>query len=375
MNMNKSTYKESLIQMLKNYKPNYIEYVKKRYENKKICVWGVGNMGIVWPEVFESIGMKVDCYCDNDSNKVGKNAYGTDIKCISLDELTKIKNDVAVVIPTRFYKQIYAQLSELNFPMVDRIFHQKFMIDEYMKNHNIDEIIDNLCKVLDILEDEESCRILCKLVSMWTKDLYEYGYFDDIYSQPQYFPKDIVKPNDQEIYVDCGAYNGDNIPDFMEFENKKFKSYYAFELNKSNTDELLKNIENNWSELKQQFVVENKGVSDITQEIYYSDKCEGSKVDNQGTIKGQVVSLDDYFGEKDVTFIKMDIEGMEIPALKGGKKLIERCYPTLAICMYHKETDYWKIPMFIKKNWPDYKIYIRHHTDLMNETVCYAVKK
>ena len=70
----------------------------------------------------------------------------------------------------------------------------------------------------------------------------------------------------------------------------------------------------------------------------------------------------------------MDIEGMEIPALKGGKKLIERCYPTLAICMYHKETDYWEIPMLIKENWPDYKIYIRHHTDLMNETVCYAVK-
>ena len=70
----------------------------------------------------------------------------------------------------------------------------------------------------------------------------------------------------------------------------------------------------------------------------------------------------------------MDIEGAEMPALQGGKELISNNYPVLAICIYHKPDDFWVIPQYIKKNWNNYKLYVRHHTDLMTETVLYAVK-
>ena len=45
------------------------------------------------------------------------------------------------------------------------------------------------------------------------------------------------------------------------------------------------------------------------------------------------------------------------------------------ICIYHKPQDLWEIPLYIKRNWSQYDIYIRHHTDLLNETVCYAVSR
>lgn len=367
-------YKNTIKDMLTSHSFNYIDFIKKRYAGKKICIWGVGNMGVPWPELFSKYNLSIDFYCDNNPDKVGKTVYDTDIMCISLEELITYKDEVAVLIPTRFYKEIYKQLKELDFPFVDRVFLQKFWIDEYINENGTEDIIAKLCDTIDVLADEESCRILCKLVSMWVLDLYEYGYLDDICSEPQYFPEDIVKKNPGEIFVDCGAFTGDIIPDFLKFESNQFEKYYAFELNRKNYEVCKHNIDACWPDLKEKFIIENKGISNISDEIYYSDECEGSRVTEEGTIKGEVVSIDDYFMDRDITFIKMDVEGMEIPALEGGMHTIGRCLPTLAICMYHKISDYWEIPAFIKQHWPEYRIFIRHHTDLMNETVCYAVK-
>ena len=174
--------------------------------------------------------------------------------------------------------------------------------------------------------------------------------------------------------MDCGAYTGDNILDFVNFTQGIFKSYYAFELSARNYLELQKNVSENWKRYEDKFVLENKGVSDSTGVIRYEEHDEGSKMEVQGTQDGEIVALDDYFvsGEK-VTFIKMDIEGAEMQALQGAYETISENLPKLAICIYHKPQDLWEIPLFIKKNWKQYDIFIRHHTDLLNETVCYAV--
>ena len=71
--------------------------------------------------------------------------------------------------------------------------------------------------------------------------------------------------------------------------------------------------------------------------------------------------------------IKMDIEGSELEALKGSKKVIQRDKPRLAICIYHKPEDMTEIPLYIKELVPEYKLYIRHHSNAGTETVLYAV--
>ena len=87
----------------------------------------------------------------------------------------------------------------------------------------------------------------------------------------------------------------------------------------------------------------------------------------------RTVCIDDLAHGHRVGMIKMDIEGAELDALQGAEELIVRCKPKLAICIYHKFSDLWKIPLYIKSIVPEYKIYIRHHTPLYLETVCYAI--
>lgn len=87
----------------------------------------------------------------------------------------------------------------------------------------------------------------------------------------------------------------------------------------------------------------------------------------------EVAAVDDVLWDKDVTFIKMDIEGAELEALKGAGLTIQRCKPKLAICVYHKPEDIWEIPNLILDYYPDYKLYLRHYSLHFGETVLYAV--
>ena len=74
-----------------------------------------------------------------------------------------------------------------------------------------------------------------------------------------------------------------------------------------------------------------------------------------------------------VTFIKMDIEGAELEALKGSREIIKKYRPRLAISAYHKKEDLVELPLYIKELVSDYKLYIRHYSNAGIETVLYAV--
>ena len=86
-----------------------------------------------------------------------------------------------------------------------------------------------------------------------------------------------------------------------------------------------------------------------------------------------VIQIDSLMNKEEVTFIKMDIEGAELKALKGAKNIILRDKPKLAISIYHKPEDIVEIPLFIKELVPEYKLYIRHYSNDSIETVLYAV--
>lgn len=81
------------------------------------------------------------------------------------------------------------------------------------------------------------------------------------------------------------------------------------------------------------------------------------------TDRGENLSLDTVFKEKKIDFIKMDIEGAEEEALRGARRLIERCTPKMAVCTYHKAEDEKEIRAWLKaagpyvvKNSPGYVI-------------------
>ena len=90
-------------------------------------------------------------------------------------------------------------------------------------------------------------------------------------------------------------------------------------------------------------------------------------------MKVEMVALDDLLANKKPTFIKMDIEGGEYEALKGAEKIVREQHPKLAISVYHLPRDIFDIPALILSYYPDYKLYLRHYSPFVEETILYAV--
>lgn len=109
-----------------------------------------------------------------------------------------------------------------------------------------------------------------------------------------------------------------------------------------------------------------------------SDKGQNSSISesscNSKFYYGKTVRLSDILRNNKVTYIKMDIEGSELMALYGAEEIIKKQRPKLAICVYHKPDHLWEIPFYLRNIVLDYKIFLRHHSTLDYETVCYAVR-
>ncbi len=108
------------------------------------------------------------------------------------------------------------------------------------------------------------------------------------------------------------------------------------------------------------------GITDrvVLNKLALSDHSHGSLLLKQAKLQGATsvqsgdgpgeriptITLDDYVasrGLERVDLIKMDIEGSEIPALRGALQTIRRFRPKLALCLYHKWDDVLTIPRFI----------------------------
>jgi len=74
-----------------------------------------------------------------------------------------------------------------------------------------------------------------------------------------------------------------------------------------------------------------------------------------------------------VDFIKMDIEGYELKALRGATKTLCRFRPKLAISVYHRAADLYEIPTFLSRLGLGYKLLLEHYTIHAEETILYAI--
>jgi FkbM family methyltransferase len=199
----------------------------------------------------------------------------------------------------------------------------------------------------------------------------EYNMMND--GNKQYFGPEFMQPAPEEFYIDAGCYDGKTILDFFEFTGGEGK-VYGFEPDPTcygNTLDAISTLDGC------DVTLFPKGLWSVAGTQRFSSKPEvaGSNINDGGDIRIDTVALDDIVGESDrITMVKMDIEGAELDALKGGARAIRSNAPRLAISIYHKPEDIVEIPLFILSLNPGYKFYIRHHVPwLNNETILYAI--
>ena len=161
-----------------------------------------------------------------------------------------------------------------------------------------------------------------------------------------------LKLSDNEIYLDLGAYTGDTVADFVR-RVKTYKSITAVEPDKKSFKKLLSNT----AELNS-FKAVNACVSDyIGMSEFAMRGGRNSSVGDGEQIPAVTV---DEIVKDGVSFIKADVEGEEIKAIKGAKNTILKHRPKMQLACYHKTEDLIAIPHAICGIRKDYRLYIRH---------------
>lgn len=188
-------------------------------------------------------------------------------------------------------------------------------------------------------------------------------------TQPQYFPAGIVELAGNESFLDCGAFDGDTVIDFAsQMWRKNIKRWYAIALEADAKNAI--QARNNLDAFGLNDVPVLHRVLGANPDNPFVHNCRDIDHSQQGI----QISLDDIPWKMPPTYIKMDIEGAELDAIKSCERTLSRYLPKLAICLYHRTSDLLEIPLHIRKTHPSYKLYTRHHrAGSLWETVCYAI--
>ena len=242
------------------------------------------------------------------------------------------------------------------------------------------EFLEKANSIVDYLLDKKSLQLYQSIVKF--RKTLNPAYLPSLSDEIQYFPENIFGKNLErlekvETFIDLGAFVGDTAVFATEIL-KNLKNYFAFELDISNFSKL-RNTLNLLKQRKKEvnFVALPVGGFSELECVKLSSVGPSSAINSEeGKILGLVANLDSIFINFKVDFVKMDIEGAELEALKGMNRIIKEHKPILAISIYHSNRDLVEIPKYLIENYGDiYNIHIRIHGELTLETVLYAVPK
>ena len=229
---------------------------------------------------------------------------------------------------------------------------------------------ENYLWLYETLADEQSKTVLTNMLA--AKLTMDTTYIEKAFSpDPLYFDREIWGSLGREVYLDCGAYEGDSILKFI-CACPWYGKIYAFEA-MPDVMQRCKNVLSAFSDGS--IVFHQKAVSDRFQTLLFDPGSQHGEscVSDHGSIPVEAVTLDSLEKEK-ISFIKMDIEGSELAAIAGAEKLIRNNTPKMAICIYHKVDDFWKIPQEILRINKNYRFKIRQHDyEVYSETVLYCL--
>jgi len=354
---------------------NYIQSILKLTDSHKYTVfYGCGTIFHTACEQWDRyIDKKVHFCCDKAPDNWGKVING--IPCISPDQLFKMGSECTVFITANDTIDISQYLEDNNMSSVSVLDRFNLRHDSIINSDsfidNTNQMITNLKRNYDILADQKSRDIFKAIL----KRIFNYNsnqfVMTDFVDRDLYFSSEIIQMTDHEHFIDAGAYIGDTLEQFLNNTNYKFNQYTAFELDRKTFNTLKTNVDQ--LHCKNKIKLINMGLWNESTTVAFSSGGLGSTI-GHGSFTAKTTTLDEVCKQEEVTFIKMDIEGAELNALKGCANIIREQAPKLAISLYHKIEDLWEIPIYIKYLNPDYKIYLRHYSNVDDDTVCYAVK-
>jgi FkbM family methyltransferase len=361
---------ESVDDLIASMRPT-ASLLERRFSSG-VSIYGAGFVGSWASDYLRSIGVKITNFVDRDPRKTGSLINGIPVIAPTSPDMHSISGMLIAV--RQVVRSVERDLAALDCP--------KMSFDGYFVVRNSKRLL----KIRDTyLSDHRSIETFnALLTSMLT------GRLDPcraVMEKDMYFSLPEFSGDFNEIFVDAGAFVGDTVERFIWENLGTFRHIYAFEPGNKQFAALERRVARlaeEWAfdsasvSLVKAGLAEAEGEMDCT---YVDDfpirhglvsRVKGNARPSDPALTSRICTLDGYLGDRPVTFIKADVEGMEMSLLKGAVRAIQRNKPKMALCVYHYPSDLFSIPEFIRAIVPDYRFSLRQHAPIFGDFVLYC---
>jgi len=333
-----------------------------------VVIFGAGAQGRFAINYLREKGIKIICLADNNPDKQG--TLFDDIPVLPPQDASVTSAPIVLIAVRQYLAPLFLQLDELG--IVSMSFAAFFVVSN----------MDRITHVRNNLLSDDRSRLIYDgiLKTMLTGDNSSCAA---VMEGNQYFalPEFVNIGNDH--FVDAGAYVGDTVEKFIWSNSGVFTQIYAFEPGETQLTAMKQRVNRlcrEWAIPKSAIICENAGLADKNKSltISVSNVLANTSLNydslGNGTQAGNIFcySLDNYLAGRPATFIKADIEGMELAMLHGAKETIRQYKPKMALSIYHNPAHLFEVAEYVNSLAPEYSMAVRHHSPIFAESVLYC---
>ncbi len=337
-----------------------------------VAIYGAGFLGTWASSYLQSLGVKATKFFDKDSRKIGGEIDGIPIAGPTADQLATVP---AVFIAARHaIREVEQALAPHGVATMS--FDGYFVVRNFRR----------LTAVRDrMLADDRSVMVFnALLMSMLTGSV---APCRDVMEKDMYFCLPEFAGNFDEAFVDAGAFVGDTLERFIWENLGTFRHIYAFEPGYRQfkaMEQRVQRLASEWAFDRASVSLVRAGLSDAPGRMTctflndaplrhgLSNFGSETAVDKEEPTSAKVLTLDSYLDGRQASFVKADVEGMEMELLRGAQHTIRTCKPKMALCVYHYPSHLYEMAEYVRDLVPEYRFSLRQHAPLFGDFVLYC---